>query len=559
MKRDTTEKAARDRTRPKAPWPVHALKVFLVAFFVNGLLALEFPAEAPAWDSVFRLSPEAFLLLGGMAFWVRAGGPFRGRVYLPAVALILALRVFQSADALVPMIFNRAFNLYMDAQRLPDFLSLFGQNSPPAALAGAAAAGLVAAAAMARAVWGALSVWHRALSGGGASRGSARLLAAAAAVGVLSAGLAGGAPGLVAPPVLPRVAEEIGFILDLENLRGRHRSEIAAAAERIRQAPADLARLAGASVFIFVVESYGHSAFSDPRLAPRVLPAVQAAEAELQAGGFTLAAAFLDSPTFGGRSWLAHGTLESGLPLTDQIRHDLLLESELTPLAGIYRRAGYRTVRAMPGTQWLGPEGIFFQYDQTYIAPDFGYRGPPFSWASMPDQFVLDWVHRREVRGAPRPLLAEFILSCSHAPWDVQPPLVEDWRRIGDGTLFHELAPAVYPTSWTELAQASEAYSAAIVHQIRLLTAFIRGFLPEGALAVILGDHQPCRELIGPDASWAVPVHVASRRRDLVERFGSAGFQAGMVPAAPAGAPAGLEVLFRVLTAGLSVKESAPE
>jgi hypothetical protein len=281
------------------------------------------------------------------------------------------------------------------------------------------------------------------------------------------------------------------------------------------------------------------------------VPAIRAAEAGLRAAGFETASAFLASPTFGGRSWLAHGTLESGIRIADQLRYDLLFESDLVPLAGIFNRAGYRTVRAMPGTLWPWPAGALFRYDRTWIAPDFEYRGPPFAWAPMPDQYVLDRIYRNEIQTADRPLLVEFILSGSHAPWDVQPPYIADWSRIGDGSVYRELEPVIFPTSWTELSQASAAYSASIAHEIRLLEDFIRGFVPDGALAIILGDHQPCRELIGSGRSWSVPVHVVSRRADLVDRFLAAGFSAGMVPDQPEPHP-GLESLFRELTEGMS-------
>ncbi|MCK7504142.1 MAG: hypothetical protein MZV70_08610 [Desulfobacterales bacterium] len=55
----------------------------------------------------------------------------------------------------------------------------------------------------------------------------------------------------------------------------------------------------------------------------------------------------------------------------------------------------------------------------------------------------------------------------------------------------------IFPVGWTELSEASPAYSAAIAHEILLLKDFIRRFLDGTELVVIVGDHQPCVELIG--------------------------------------------------------------
>jgi hypothetical protein len=51
--------------------------------------------------------------------------------------------------------------------------------------------------------------------------------------------------------------------------------------------------------------------------------------------------------------------------------------------------------------------------------------------------------------------------------------------------------------------------------------------------------------------SHAVPVHVISRNRALVDAFRTRGFQSGMRPA-PADAPPGLETLLPDLLADLS-------
>jgi hypothetical protein len=285
-----------------------------------------------------------------------------------------------------------------------------------------------------------------------------------------------------------------------------------------------------------------------------VLPAARAAETELRSAGFQTASGYLTSPTFGGGSWLSHATLASGVRIASEIEHELLLASDLVPLAEYFNRAGYRTVRAMPGTLWPWPQGAFYRYGQSVHAPDFGYRGPPFGFSPMPDQFVLDWMGRRVIRGSGSgPLFAEVILTGSHAAFDIQAPYLDDWEQIGDGSVFQALPPVHFPVSWTELAQASEAYSVAIVLEIRIVTEFIRRFLDGPQLVIIVGDHQPAVELTGENQPWSVPVHVVSRKADFIREFTRRGLTPGMVPDQPLPHP-GMETLFWDVLEGFSIR-----
>ncbi|MEJ2165922.1 MAG: hypothetical protein P8X90_10360 [Desulfobacterales bacterium] len=239
------------------------------------------------------------------------------------------------------------------------------------------------------------------------------------------------------------------------------------------------------------------------------------------------------SPTFGGASWLAHATLAGGVHLNDQMRYNLLITSQVKPLARWFNDAGYRTVRAMPGTQWPWPEGEFYGYQAKYYAWNFDYRGPMYGWATMPDQYVLEYIRRREMTAATQPLFVEFILVSSHAPFHRQPPYLADWSRIGDGTVYNDLEIITYPILWPDLTNASEGYVAAICYELTVIADFVSQFIEGGALIIILGDHQPNVQLTGENQPSSVPVHVISRNADLLKPFQNRGFLPGLIPHQP--------------------------
>jgi hypothetical protein len=535
--------------RPPSAW-LPLLKLCAGFLFLNALLCLEMPSGEMQWDSLLRVSSDGLCLLAGMSLLVRPGHRLQPAACAAVTLVVILLGLFQWADRLVPMIFNRAFNLFMDSQRLPDLVILLWRTRPPeAVLLGMFAAG-AGIAALGWSVWRALQALYDGLSNWTAALRRPRL-ALAVLSGTIWAAAAGAPAGFIKESVFPRLGEELRFILNLSEIRNRHQALFGEAMARADQARGDLLNLDRASVFLIVVESYGMTAFNDPRHAAHVLPAVRTTEASLRSIGLDMCSAYVTAPTFGGGSWLSHATLASGVRIDSQIAHDLLLASALAPLADYFNRAGYRTVRAMPGTQWPWPEGAFYRYEQTLIASDFDYRGPTFGFAPMPDQFVLDWVARRIIRDTARPLFVEVILTGSHAAFDIQAPYLDDWNLIGDGSVFHTVPPVRFPFGWTRLPEASPAYSAAMAHMIILLKDFIRRHIAPSALIIIVGDHQPCGELVGPEQPWSVPVHVISGNPESIRKFARRGYTPGLVPMQPLPHP-GMETLFWDLIEGFS-------
>ena len=210
-----------------------------------------------------------------------------------------------------------------------------------------------------------------------------------------------------------------------------------AAGDPFRDTP-DAALLTGlgrADVLLIYIESYGRSALEQERYAELLLPRLATFERRLADAGLVAASGYLTSPTMGGQSWLAHGTLESGLWITDQQLYDLLVTSDRLTLTKAFDRAGRRTVTVRPAITMPWPEGPLLGYQKIYAAKDLGYQGKPYNWITMPDQYTLAAFERFERLRPHPPLYAEMALISSHAPWTPIPPgaraLVGDRRWPG--------------------------------------------------------------------------------------------------------------------------------
>ena len=66
-------------------------------------------------------------------------------------------------------------------------------------------------------------------------------------------------------------------------------------------------------MFLFVAESYGYTLYSEPEHFALAEPFLRRIESRLTAAGYRIASNFLDSPAFGGNSWLADSTLDAGV------------------------------------------------------------------------------------------------------------------------------------------------------------------------------------------------------------------------------------------------------
>jgi hypothetical protein len=333
-----------------------------------------------------------------------------------------------------------------------------------------------------------------------------------------------------AASAMPRLGHELRFLFDVYGAQADEAKAIARTEERLASMPTDLAKLGGKNVHLILVESYGQTVLDRPLFVDSMRPTFDAFERELGASGYAIASNVLDSPTYGGHSWLAHATLDTGIRTANQLDYEVVCAEKPKAIAKFFHEAGYRTVVAQPGTTRPWPKGEFFGFDQKYYLWNYDYVGPKYAWATMPDQYVLDFVRRRELDAPARPLFIEYVLVSSHAPWSDLPAQVPDWSLVQNGDIYNRLETKHYPIVWPNFANASEAYIDSIKYDFEVLKRYLADYVKDDSLVVVLGDHQPVADVNGHSPSHGVPIHILSRNPALLQPFLARGYTPGMRP-----------------------------
>jgi hypothetical protein len=293
-----------------------------------------------------------------------------------------------------------------------------------------------------------------------------------------------------------------------------------------------LAALEEKDVVVAFLESYGRVALEDPSLSIGVDRVLDDGEAQLAADGYSARSAFLTSPTFGGVSWLAHATLQSGVWVDSQQKYDRLTSTDRVTLSRVFAAAGWRTVAVVPSNHehWEAGE-TFYGYDAVLDSRNMGYRGPPFSYARMPDQYTWQHFYDREIVGATGPVMAEIDFVSSHTPWTPIPRLVP-WSRIGDGSVFEsQPAAAQAPAAaWSDPRRVRELYGASIEYTLGTMFSFLQTYDRPDLVLIVLGDHQPSRIVSGAGAVRDVPITIISKDPAVLERIASWRWETGVNP-----------------------------
>ena len=295
-----------------------------------------------------------------------------------------------------------------------------------------------------------------------------------------------------------------------------------------------LTALRGKDVIFAFIESYGRVAVEDPQLSPRVDATLAEGTRRLRAAGFSSRSAFLTSPTTGADSWLAHSTFMSGLWINNQQRFRTVTASnDRLTLTGAFQRTGaWRDVGVLPGTTRAWPEGKFYHFERIYDATSLGYKGPAFSWSTMPDQYTLSAFERLEHgRKDRRPLMAEVVLTSSHNPWAPLPRMV-GWDEVGDGSIYDAIHKAGKDPKqvWRNPDQVRTEYARSIEYSLNSLLTYVEKYGDDNTVLVFLGDHQPNPTVTRHSANRDVPISIVARDPAVLNRISSWGWQDGLGP-----------------------------
>ena len=293
-----------------------------------------------------------------------------------------------------------------------------------------------------------------------------------------------------------------------------------------------LTGLRGKDVIIAFVESYGQVAVQGTSFSPGVDAVLRQRTGLLARAGWSTQSAWLTSPTFGGISWLAHSTLQSGLWVNSTQRYGELIASKRFTLSDAFGKAGWHTVADDPtdGRTWL-PGTSFYHYDQLYNRFNVGYRGPTFSYAAMPDQYILAAFQRLELTPGHKPVMAEIDLVSSHVPWAPLPTMVP-WNKVGNGSVF-DPQPAEsesVSTVWRNNSTVRQFYGRSIQYSLTALTSWVTELNDPNLVLILLGDHQPHTAISGGGANHDVPISIVTRDPSVLRQISSWHWQNGLLP-----------------------------
>jgi hypothetical protein len=521
--------APADESRPRARGPVRT--GVAVALTAGAVLVLWIALVAPHQPGRFTLGafariPVELLVVVGLAVLLPV---IPRRVLAVVVGAVLGLLVLvKGLDVAMYSVFDRPFDPYDDwthrGTAIETLRDSFGRSHADLALA-VALSGIVAlfavlVAASLRLTRVAAGHRHRALQ-------------VVAVLGLVWAVLRlAGAPaassGAVALAVDQVQAVQAG-------LQDRETVARLIARDDFEATPGArlLTGLRGKDVLLVFVEAYGRVAIQDSPMAPEVDAVLDRGTADLRAAGFEARSGFLKSPTFGGISWLAHATAQSGIWINSQRRYNEVVGSRRLTLSRAFGRAGWRTVAGVPvnDRDWTVGKR-FYRFDRIYDSRNVGYRGPRFGYPTMPDQYVLLALQRLELGRRDRPpLFAEVDLNSSHVPWTRVPRFIP-WDEVGDGSVFHDV-PVLRSSRnavFDDADRARLAYGRSIQYTLGTLFSFVKTYGGKDLVLVVLGDHQPATIVSGRGVGRDVPISIIARDPKVLEQVGGWGWQDGLRP-----------------------------
>lgn len=507
-------------------WAMLAIALALLNASLTFVNVWPTPRVRLTWD----LSVEAAVCVLGIVVarsWF--GVPTRAVLRWLGV-LFSVLVIGRYADVTARSLYGRDINLYWDLRHMPDVGAMLAFVAQPwlivATLAGAVLLPLLIYAPIRWALGRVADATNdprarRALTG---VAGGAILLFVAQGVHAHVPAV----PHFAQPvtPVYVREASQFAYEMSGAGLRA------------LPPAPpihADLANVKGADVFLIFIESYGAVSWDRPQFASALAAGRARLTADIRDTGRDVVSALVESPTFGGESWLAHVSLLSGTEVRDEDTNQRLMGQHRENMVTAFSSQGYRTVAVMPGLQHAWPQGEFYGFDEIYGTSRLAYRGPPFGWWDITDQYTVARLDALAILPQPRaPVFVFFPTISTHTPFTPTPPYQPDWTRALTPTPYdpEELDRAwSQPPDWLNLGPG---YTQSLDYVHAWLGGYLRLRRDRDLVMILIGDHQPPAMVSGEDASWDVPVHVVTSHRAVLDGLLHQGFRQGLAPPHPA-------------------------
>jgi Sulfatase len=530
--------------------------VLLALVLLNGSVTFHnvWPTLGVHWPG--ELSVELALLLLLLALsnaWIGRTSP---RVLALLSALVVLFALGRYCDVTAPALYGREVNLYWDVPRLVSVVEMFVRVASAWQLLGVIGGALLVLVLLYAVARWSLQQVDQALS----EYRPARL--GLGALGVLLAGcfLGQQIDGL---PRLPRFSIPVSRTYDEQLTRILDAVSSSRTARTLPPSPplhSDLAALSGSDVLLVFLESYGSVTYDNDGFERSLQPARERLAAALRDTGREIVSGFVTSPTFGGESVLAHLSLLSGIEVRDSTRYALLMTQKRPTLVSVFRQAGYHTIAVMPGMRQDWPEGEFYGFDDIYDSAKLDYRGPGFGWWHIPDQYAVAALDARELQVHPRkPLFVFFPTVSTHIPFNPIPPVQTDWQRMLTAQPY-DAAPLARAFTqrpdWTDMGQS---YVNSVSYFFDMLSSYLRERANDNFVLIVLGDHQPAANVSGEGAPWEVPVHIISRRPELLQALQAHGFRPGLTPVRPSSGPMNGLALWLLEAFDQPPSESAPQ
>jgi hypothetical protein len=505
--------------------------VCIALLLLNGSVTFDnvWPTLGVWWPSELSVELVGLVLLLALSnSWLGRTSP---RLLALLAGLVVLFAIGRYCDVTAPALYGREVNLYWDAPRLLSVVAMFVRVAAVWQIAAVATGALLILSILyltarwsLRRIDTALGRYRR-----------ARIAFGAAAALLIGCFVAQQLSDRV--PLVPRFSIPVSMTYGQQIARVVDAVSTSRASLALPPSPplhSSLAALSGSDVLLVFLESYGSVTYDRPEFERALQPAREQLAAALQDTGRGVVSAFVTSPTFGGESVLAHLSLLSGIEVRDSTRYALLMTQQRPTLVSLFKAAGYRTVAVMPGMRQDWPEGAFYGFDEIYDAAKLDYQGPGFGWWHIPDQFAVAALDERELQPHPRkPLFVFFPTVSTHIPFQPVPPMQPDWQRMLSSQPY-DAAPLrralTRRPDWTDMGMS---YVSSVQYFFDLLASYLRERASDDFVLIILGDHQPAANVSGEGAPWEVPVHVISKRQDILDALQPYGFKRGLAPTRP--------------------------